>query len=218
MCHDTGETKCFPESAIRWFRRVWLQRGIHSRHTCARCAARVFPRHMLVLLRDDGHWLQNSEDNWEGRMSAIRQPILRAEKSIKSNQIKIKHVEESQGVITSKLSDVETKISSVETKISSVEQSQQCMSKQMADILKLMQNLNEPRATAHAQLGVAENVEARRAEPEPAAGPNAASPSYSQQDTKTLVSAAARRRTVPESPSFSHARSAGSHTSVALTF
>ena len=124
MCHDTGETKSCPESAIRWFRRVWLQRGIHSRHTCARCAERVFPRHMLVLLRDDGHWLQNSEDNWEGRMSAISKPIIRAEKAIQSNETKIQKVEESQAIISNKIASIER----------SMEQNQKSVSEQMSQI------------------------------------------------------------------------------------
>ena len=82
---------------------------------------------MLVLLRPDDRWLQSTEDNWEGRMSAISKPILRAEKSIKSNQIKIAQFEERQGIITSELSDVKTKISSIE-------RSQHRMSVQMSAI------------------------------------------------------------------------------------
>ena len=125
ICHgtDVDDTKSRLASVAGWFRRLWPRNpcrvgGIHSTHTCETCTARVFPEHMLLLLRHDDQWLQNSEDNWEGRISAIIKPILRAE-------TRIKKVE--QGLL-----DVETKLSH---KISSIEQSQQC-------ILKLVQNLN----------------------------------------------------------------------------
>ena len=109
-------------SVARWFRRGWLQHT--CAHTCAGCTERMFPRHMLVLLRDDNGQRQSSEDNWEGRMSAISKPIKQL---LRQNEMR-----------DIKLSDVETKISSIELSMSDMEhraeQNQQSVSEQMSQI------------------------------------------------------------------------------------
>ena len=132
MCHRTEHPKSSCVWVGRLFRRqimskirlVFCVARSKAKHTCPRCTERVFPRHMLVLLRHDGHWLQSSEDNWEGRMSAISKPIKQILQQVTSDDRRIKSVEETQGIITSKLSDVETK----------VEQSLQSVSEQMSQI------------------------------------------------------------------------------------
>lgn len=142
-------------------------------------------------------------------MPAIQASLdMRAEQSIKSNQTKIKQVEESQVVITSKISSIEQSQQCMSKQMSDILELVQSLNDARATgdagaapaapqlpaavpLPVVAAPLPLPVAVrqhvgAALPMSAAETVEAKGAEPEPEAGLEAATASYSQRDAKTL--------------------------------